>query len=171
MNIEGSREQVWSFRVSNVADVPNATSPPEQKVIDDVAKYGFHIMNVMVDDEDKPEFSYTIGLYQTYKHPEIIIFGLEKIRKNVISHLGKDVQSGKVYLADELYDDILQDHKCTFRVVLREKFPEYFGWAMWYYDYHDFPAVQCVWPDKQQHFPWEPEFDQRCAWEQEITFS
>ncbi len=153
--------------------MPIAKSPFEQNVIDDVAEHGFSIMNILnsVDDDGgRPEFSYTIGLFANFKHPEIILFGLRKIRAGVMSSLGKDVKSGKVFEAGKQYADIVADYECTFRRVAPDRYPEYLGFAMWYYDYKEFPAIQCIWPDKKQMFPWQPEFDQRCSWEQELLF-
>ena len=153
--------------------MPIASKPGEQKIIDDVATYGFSIMNILNserDEADRPEFSYTIGLFEKYQHPEIILFGLRKIRSGIISSLGAAVKGGMAFKADELYDDIVGDYKCTFREVSEKRYPEYLGFATWYYDYQRFPALQCVWPDKNQIFPWQRGFDQRFAWEQELLF-
>jgi hypothetical protein len=37
---------------------------PEQKVIDDIAKYGWHCVNIMAEGEVGP-FSFTVGLFKT----------------------------------------------------------------------------------------------------------
>jgi len=37
------------------------------------------------------------------------------------------------------------------------------GYASWFYQSlkQPFPALQLVWPDKQNRLPWEPGYDQR----------
>jgi hypothetical protein len=36
---------------------------------------------------------------------------------------------------------------------------EYVGYALWLYGGPDFPMVQCVWPLKSGHFPWDAGYD------------
>jgi len=43
-----------------------------------IDKHGWHFVHVIDPNSEKPDFSHTIGLEQKYKHPEIIIFGLNK---------------------------------------------------------------------------------------------
>jgi hypothetical protein len=46
----------------------------EQKVLADINEYGWHLMNVLEDD-GQPPWSFTIGLHETWQHPELIIAG------------------------------------------------------------------------------------------------
>jgi hypothetical protein len=34
-------------------------------------------------------------------------------------------------------------------------YKEYVGYALWMYERPDFPMLQCVWPLKSGHFPWD----------------
>ena len=47
-------------------------SENEKKVIFNIDTYGLHVVKVM-EDATGLGFSYSIGLYKTYNHPEIII--------------------------------------------------------------------------------------------------
>jgi hypothetical protein len=38
----------------------------------DIATYGWHVIKVLEDDEG-PGFAFTIGLYQRFEHPELIV--------------------------------------------------------------------------------------------------
>ena len=45
-----------------------------------------------------------------------------------------------------------------------------FGYAIWFYRGIDFPVLQCVWPDKQQHYPWESAFKAEWVSAQPLLF-
>jgi hypothetical protein len=53
----------------------NRRRQSEQKVIDDIADFGWHCVNTLAEDEHVA-YSFTVGLFQSYGHPELIIFGL-----------------------------------------------------------------------------------------------
>jgi hypothetical protein len=44
------------------------------------------------------------------------------------------------------------------------------GYARLFYEGDEFPVWQCVWPDKQQHYPWESAFKADWAWLQPFLF-
>ena len=44
------------------------------------------------------------------------------------------------------------------------------GYARWFYEGDDFPVVQCIWPDKQQNYPWQSKFKAKWAWSQPFLF-
>ena len=86
----------------------------DQKVIDDIKKYGVHITQVL-EGEGFPEFSYTAGLYKSYKHPEVIMIGLKKDLCHILlNNLNDDIKKGKEYLPGQFYDGILDDFPCYF---------------------------------------------------------
>ncbi len=127
----------------------------DAKVIKDVEEHGWHVIKVLAD-ESGPAFAYSIGLFQSFKHPEILIVGLAPdTMHQIINNIGIDVKQGKAFQVGSLYNDILDGYDCAFREVLPEYYRLLFGWAVWFYNGTDFPVVQCVWPDRNQHFPWD----------------
>jgi len=52
------------------------TDECERKVISDVREYGWHCLNVL-EDKKGPGFSFSIGLFETWQHPELILVGLK----------------------------------------------------------------------------------------------
>jgi hypothetical protein len=46
----------------------------EQKILANIAEFGWHAMNI-IEDDGHPPWTFTIGLYETWKHPELIIIG------------------------------------------------------------------------------------------------
>ena len=89
-----------------------------------------------------PSFAYSIGLYKTYKHPEIICFGLP----------------------DDLGHTIIAE----FLEVDKKNMSDYFGTAINYYDTENFPAFQLVWTDRNDKFPWEDNFEEKFLFEQPL---
>jgi Domain of unknown function (DUF4262) len=50
------------------------TDHRERKALADVAEFGWHSLNVLEDD-GHPQWTFTIGFYETWEHPELIIIG------------------------------------------------------------------------------------------------
>jgi hypothetical protein len=58
-------------------DAREGISAPDAKVLSDIERVGWHVMKVFARPNEKgPEWAFSIGLFHTYQHPEIIIFGL-----------------------------------------------------------------------------------------------
>jgi hypothetical protein len=131
----------------------------EQRVIDDVQRVGWHLIGIENDSEG-PGFVNSIGLYHTFQQPEIIIFGLNSIAtmSQIINNIGDEMRNGAGFEDWYESDQILEGNSCMFRNVERDIYPEYLGHAMWFYEGPDFPALQCVWPDRNGHYPWEAGF-------------
>lgn len=45
-----------------------------------------------------------------------------------------------------------------FKTVDPKHYEEYCGYARWLYRGSNFPMLQCVWPLKSGHYPWDPEY-------------
>lgn len=131
----------------------------ERHVVEDVQRYGWHIVGVE-DDPNGPAFAYSIGIYHTLKQPEIIIFGLGDIKTmgQVINAVGNEMRQGMKFDEGQESNRILEKYSCMFRHVDKGFYPDYLGYAMWYYRPEDFPVLQCVWPDRIGRYPWQPEF-------------
>lgn len=125
-----------------------------------IEQFGLSVIHVTEDDTG-PAFSYSIGLSQTYQHPEIIIFGLpQESRHIIINNCEFEIKSGKTYKPDELYEEILPDYDCTFKLVPCEWYDDYVGQAQRFYQGSSFQLLQCVWPDLSHKFPWQPGFNE-----------
>jgi hypothetical protein len=135
--------------------MPQPLDPSEQKVLDDVEQYGLHVVNVLAEG-DLPEFSYTIGLYKNFNHPEVLVYGLARERAHrLLNDLGDDLRAGEKYLVGQTYDSLLEGYLCTFRTIPTAQYREHLGWASWFYDHGDFPSLQLVYPDREGRWPWQ----------------
>jgi hypothetical protein len=126
----------------------------EQRLIDDVEQFGWHVIGIEADPE-VPGFAYSVGMFHTLDHPEIIIFGLKdaKTMMQIINAIGDEVRKGTNFQYWYESDQILDGYSCVFRTVPKEVYPEYLGYAMWYYRPESVPFLQCIWPDNQGRYP------------------
>jgi hypothetical protein len=131
----------------------------QARVRHDIDETGWHL--VMVPPEDgTPGWTHTLGLWERYEHPEIVVFGpeLEKIGP-LANHIGALVRAGRRFEADAEEEGILADHPMAFRAVAAKWLPVFLGNAAWHYESEQFPALQAFWPDPGGHFPWQPGAD------------
>jgi len=129
----------------------------EEKIINDIQSFGWHFINVL-EGEYTYQYTYTIGLYQTYGHPELFISGLPtELSSAILNNIVEDIKSGKQLNFKTESPDYIEGYNCYFDLVERLKYEDFFGKALWYYEGSGFPVLQIVWPDSQNKFPWEVE--------------
>jgi hypothetical protein len=134
-------------------------SEHERNVLQRLEATGWFV-NKIAEDGEGPGFAYSFGLYERYRHPEIIIFGLPlDTMHRLINDIGKQVSGGKQYGDGDQSRDLLEDYTCVFRRVNPLRYRSTLTWTVWYYQSASFPALQLFWPDKAGRFPW----DQGCS--------
>jgi len=133
-----------------------------------IDKYGLQV--IMVSGSDySPSFSYSIGLFKTYKQPEIICFGLpEKLGHEIINDVAELIKSGEAIKTYTNYDNIFKNGSAEFLPVDERNINDYFGAALNYYNKTKFPAVQLVWTDRNDKFPWEENFEEKFLYDQPL---
>jgi hypothetical protein len=130
---------------------------PEQKVIDDIATYGWHCVGIHAEGDESP-FAFTVGLFQTFGHPEFIIFGLaSKVAHQILGLAVNAIRSGAPLDLSLPTDQLLEGYPCCFVRVPESQYHEHVGFAVWYYRGDSFPLYQIVFPSRDGHFPWHPE--------------
>jgi hypothetical protein len=123
----------------------------------DIQTHGWHVLKVMAD-ESGPAFAYSIGLYETFKHPEVLLFGFEfDLMHVIINNIGFEVRNGMSFRPDQRDEGVLDDYEVEFKAVLPKFLDELVGTALDYYGGPVFTVLQCVLPDKAHRFPWDPE--------------
>ena len=131
--------------------------PQEQKVIDDIAQYGWHCVNILGEGAWVP-FSFTIGVFKNYQHPELIIFGLgENIAHQNLAIAVEKIHRGNPIDLATSTDALLNEYLCCFVEVPKAQYAEHVGLCEWFYEGDDFPLFQIVWPSPQGLFPWHPD--------------
>lgn len=125
----------------------------------DIEKFGWHV--VAVKGEGAPGFLYTIGLWETYKKPEILIFAPAEDPSGSARNLAAIVErviQGEELKSGETLPNAFGKFPGAVRDVLPQWFPSFLGIAGAHYGNFDFPAVQVYWPDPNGLFPWKSGF-------------
>jgi hypothetical protein len=134
----------------------------------DIKKYDLSLMFISEEEED-PCFTYSIGLYHSFKHPEVVVFGLDhELAGEIINDLARRIKAGERYEVGKEYAGLLEGYNCIFREAPKDCYHEYFGYATAFYKGVDFPVLQLIWPDKENKWPWEIDFNHRWIWSQPL---
>jgi hypothetical protein len=131
---------------------------PIVKVKADIEQFGWHCLHVYPrEGKEGVGFTYTIGLFASYGHPEIMIFGLSKETSHaILNDCAEAIKGGERYTVGEPLSDVVGGNvKVYFKQVLAHQF-SILGTASRYYGSGLFTAIVLFWPDKQGLFPWEP---------------
>ena len=122
-----------------------------------IKQHRWLVFNIMEGTETEPAFSYTVGLFETFGHPEVVISGVkQEAVMNILNEIGHGVSKGLKREPGVLYDDVLDDYPCVFKPVPSQLYEAYFGRALVFYEGPAFPVLQCVWPDALKRFPGDP---------------
>ena len=100
-------------------------------------------------------YGYTVGLTQTFDHPEAVVVGLaEEHTAYVFGELVAKLRAGERPIVNAAVGMGL-----NLPVVLRHVPPSLAAQHLWvasaFYEQQAFEAVQIVWPDAHGRFPWE----------------
>jgi hypothetical protein len=118
-----------------------------------IAEYG-HMVQYVGSTEDEPDWSYTIGLHADGLPELIIVGGLSMEGQHaVLNDLAARLRSGEELPIggrdpsvlegfDVTYLDVVDTATQDFAVALRLQ--------------SEFRALQAIWPDRGNRFPWEP---------------
>jgi len=133
-----------------------------------IEKFGLQVIMVSATDY-LPSFAYSIGLYKIYKHPEIICFGLSNdLVHAIINDVADLIKNGEKIELSKNYDNIFKDSKAEFLKVDERNIDNYFGAAINFYETSKFPALQLVWTDRNDRFPWEENFENKFLHDQPL---
>ena len=150
------------------------TDPKEHKHFDvqklhaDIGNFGWTVL-LMPETDYLPSFAYTVGLWKSYKHPELISFGLTtKTLHLILNDAGEIIKSGQIIEINKSYDDFFENSKTEFITVDNNNIIDYFGNAINYYNSQDFPALQLIWTDRNNNFPWDKDYEEEFKFRQPL---
>jgi len=139
-----------------------------QRTVSDIEKFGLSVILIQATDY-LPSFAYSIGLWQEFGHPEIICFGLSiETLHGLINDAAEMVKNGGTFEAGKQYDDFFESGTTEFVTVDSRNLPDYFGTAIDFYDSSDFSALQLVWTDRNNKFPWNEGFEREYLYKQPL---
>lgn len=126
-----------------------------------IKKYGLSV-TMIESTKYFSSFAYSIGLQETFNHPEIICFGLNtKLLHEIINDVSDIIKREGSINSDKDYNNIFKSSRAKFLQVDERNIEDYFGVAIRYYDSKKINALQLIWPDRNDKFPWELNFEER----------
>jgi len=127
----------------------------EQKAMDDIAKYGCHVIHVLAE-KDLPPFAYSVGIQRSSGQPEVVIIGLRQpLVHSLVNVYNKRIRDGERFVAGQFYSDFIGNFQITFENVHKSHYRDYFGWDRWLYGGDDFAVVQLIYPTTEGIWPWD----------------
>jgi hypothetical protein len=124
----------------------------EQRLVQQVAEQGFQTVH-------QPNSCYTVGLWHSHRHPELIIFGLPTERAHhLLGEAARQVIEGQHWNLNQDITTLTQEHPLRLQPVAECHHRDYLSYNRWFYRGDGFRAWQLVWPDPDGHFPGHPEF-------------
>jgi hypothetical protein len=141
-------------------DYDGEIGPITEQTIARIREYGWQVMMIPADDNG-PGWAFTIGLWHTHGFPELAMFGLDvHDMKACLNELGRQAVEGRPVEADQVRDEVLENHPVTLKTVDLRWYRAFFGSAIMFYRRPPFPVLEVVWPDREGLFPWQPESDE-----------
>jgi hypothetical protein len=132
----------------------------ERELIRNVAEFGWQCLSVGAGD-DEPGFSYTIGLWETFGAPELIVFGLDSgLMYEMLACMVDALRRG-ARVDEGARWPLLRNHDCISRRVHPSQINrDHFNSALWYRRHRGeappLEAYQLFWPGVEDGlFPWE----------------
>lgn len=133
-----------------------------------IEKFGLQVVMVSATDY-LPSFAYSIGLYKTYKHPEIICFGLpSELGHAIINDIADLIKKGEKIEPSKNYGNIFKNSRAEFLKVDERNIDDYFATAINFYQTTKFPAFQLIWTDRKDKSPWEEDFEEKFLYDQPL---
>ena len=120
-----------------------------------IKKYGWYSLNVFDPDSVKPDFIYTIGLEESFNHPEVVIFGLNRdVAHSILGDIVEEIRNnGPLKVAQRIIGMVDGNFEVMFLPMVDEAVPKYLGTACSYYGRRDIRGLVMLWPDKSNVLP------------------
>ena len=126
----------------------------EAQTLADIDRFGWSVFKV--GNDMGPDFAYSVGMFRTLSHPEILMFGLPlDTMHRLINDVGERVRAGARFAAGQVSGEFLEGFDVTFRTVPTFQHAGHLGWANWLYGGDAYPVLQMVYPDRLSRWPWD----------------
>ncbi len=132
-----------------------ALTAAERQILADIAENGVHIANV-AEGEGRPEYSYTVGLWHTYRHAELLVVGLaDEVAADLLNQAVDAIDAGRAFAAGERHEGLVNHYPVHFGAVAAVQAQQWLPVVAWAYERGDVACLQLVYPDKQGRWPWQ----------------
>ncbi|GLW90073.1 DUF4262 domain-containing protein [Actinokineospora globicatena] len=133
-------------------------------LIGHVADPGWGVLAIP-EDEISAGWAFTVGLWHSYRSPELALFGLD-VEDSItfLNSVGALVAAGQHLKPGDELDQVIDDHVVAVHPADPAWHGDFFGTALGFYRATpDVPFLQLTWPDPDGHHPGHPEFAEHLA--------
>jgi hypothetical protein len=124
-------------------------------VISNINDFGWHAVNV-IEDDGHPPWTYTIGFYEPWGFPELIIIGRSRVTAHhILETIALRLDADDRPDLNINTDTLIRGAECHFLEVSPQYYSDYVGFARWFYRRRHFPLYQIVWPNTDRLYPWD----------------
>jgi uncharacterized protein DUF4262 len=117
-----------------------------------IDQHGWGVLGIAGEQDP---FSYTVGLQDSFQHPELLLSGMKReLGGSVLNSAGAAIREGERFRAGDLSEAVLEGYPVAFALVPIDFYYEEFGALKTWRDGFEFTVLQCVWPDREGRFPW-----------------
>ena len=135
-------------------DPERCKNDAQRRYLRNIEEFGVSIVSVAPRAGDEGLFwTYSIGLWQQYQHPEVIIVGLEhSVCSRIINDINAAIRDGLQRFEDGTSTPALLkgDYICYFQTIEPANHGDFLLANGWFYADESFPAVQLIWPDMDE---------------------
>jgi Domain of unknown function (DUF4262) len=130
----------------------------EKIVLANIAEFGWHAVNV-IEDDGHPPWTFTIGFYETWEFPEMIIIGRSRATaQHILNTIAIGLDDNHRPDLNTTTTDLIPGAKCFFLEVSSHHYQDYVGFGRLSAPAaNPSPLHQIVWPNTDRVFPWNPD--------------
>ena len=134
----------------------------DRKVLHDIETHGWSDMSIFpVESHPGMPWNYTVGVVESYQHPELCIVGMDHIQAHTILGSAIDLIKDGAKLEPNTYVDRIIERFPMAVVEVEDILNHDYPLSMCSRLFGLEPANQLVWPDMEGRFPWHEDFDER----------
>lgn len=157
-------------RITDPRELARRRRMVDQKARDAIKEHGWHDTAVFPTKEDphgSPYFNYTAGLVEM-NHPDLIIVGMpHKVAHHVLWVCFRRIRAGYRFTPDTYATEVLEGLRVAVLEVL-DPLNDVAPMTLTDRLYGQVEGVQIVWPDAEDKFPWDEDFDETFADQQPL---
>ena len=121
-----------------------------------VKEHGWYVQSVLPGPQGDPSFSYTIGMTETFGHPELLMIGFPPdLMHQLLNGVGKLDRAGERFGEWDQSDKVVEGFPVYFRAVPLPQARKWARGASERYRPRSFGLLQVFLPDRNGKFPWD----------------
>lgn len=128
------------------------------RIAENVARTGWAVQAVTrgADLSRDPPYAYTVGLWGTFGHPELLVIGFDpNLMMGVLNSAGAKVKAGTRFADRDRADGVIREFPVAFRAVPMPHARRWARAASERYRPGRFELLQMFLPDPGGRFPWD----------------